>query len=157
MPSIPSATSSRPQVAASRRAAVAFRITCLAAALLACLTFAAPSRADPVGTYDVVGTNPGSDGTYGGTVTVTRTGDTYDIVWMIAGTRFDGTGLGARVVDGQYLVGPARPDDVSLSVGYVSGGSFGIAIYFEGADGSWQGVWTYDGSDRIATERWTPR
>lgn len=128
-----------------------------AAVVLACLVFAVPSRADPVGTYDVVGTNPGSDGTYRGTVTVTRTGDTYRIVWMIAGTRFDGTGLGARVVEGRYLVGPARPDDVALSVGYVSGGGFGIAIYFEEADGAWQGVWTSSGADRIATERWTPR
>src|ERR1700722_16668822 len=36
--------------------------------------------ADPVGTYEVQGNNPGGS-TYEGTVTVTKTGDTYHVVW----------------------------------------------------------------------------
>ncbi len=113
--------------------------------------------ADPTGRFDVVGTNPDSGGEYRGTVTVTRTGETYKVVWDIAGTRFIGTGLGALVQDGRYTVGPAHPDDTSISIGYVSGNSFGQAFYFLQKDGSWQGVWTYGGSDRIATENWYPR
>ena len=36
--------------------------------------------ADPVGTYTVVGTNPGSGSKYAGVVTVEKTGETYRVV-----------------------------------------------------------------------------
>ncbi len=126
-----------------------------ATAGLALLTTA--SWADPTGRYNVVGTNPDSGGEYRGTVSVTRTGETYKVVWDIAGTRFVGTGLGALVQKGRYTVGPAHSEDTSISIGYVSGNSFGQAFYFEQKDGSWQGVWTYGGSKKIATETWYPK
>lgn len=28
-------------------------------------------------------------------------------------------------------------------------------MYFEQPDGSWQGVWTYGGSEKVASEIWT--
>ena len=46
--------------------------------------------AGPEGTFDVVGKNPDDNGQYEGTVTVKRTGDTYSVVWDVAGT---GAGL----------------------------------------------------------------
>ena len=40
--------------------------------------------ADPVGKYDVEGTNP-SGSTYSGSVSVQKTGDTYKVTWTIGG------------------------------------------------------------------------
>lgn len=126
-------------------------------AVLAAPVLAAPAVADPVGTFDVIGTNPGTSDEYRGTVTVTRSGEAYSVTWDIAGTRFDGTGLGGKVVDGSFLIGGASPEDIAVAVGYVVGDSFGIAMYFEGPDGAWEGVWTTGGGDTLATERWVPR
>ena len=58
-------------------------------AVLGVLTAAPAHGADPVGSYSVEGTNPGHDGTYRGTVIVTRTGDTFRV---FHGTRSIGTG-----------------------------------------------------------------
>jgi hypothetical protein len=61
----------------------------LLALIAAAFIFSATAAfADPVGKYDVEGTNPGSDKTYSGTVSVERTGQTYKIVWDIGGTRY---------------------------------------------------------------------
>ncbi len=129
--------------------------TIIAGLFLAVL--ATVSHADPTGKYNVVGTNPDTGSEYRGRVSVTRTGETYRVVWNIGGTRYIGTGLGALVSSGRYTVGPAHPDDSSISIGYVSGRSFGQAFYFEQKDGSWEGVWTYGGSNKIASETWYPR
>ena len=51
-------------------------------------------------------------------------------------------------------MGPASPEDTAISVGYISGKSFGMAMYFQQPDGHWQGVWTYGGSDKASTENW---
>lgn len=110
--------------------------------------------AGPEGTYSVSGTNPGESGTYDGTVTITRTGETYKVIWNIAGTRFTGSGLGAAPVKGGSVMGPADASDDTLAVGYTSGRSFGLAFYVEQPDGTWDGVWTYGGSDKIGTETW---
>lgn len=118
---------------------------------------AATAFAAPTGTFDVVGTNPDGNGEYRGTVTVTRTGETYSVVWDVQGTRFVGTGLGAIIRDGQITVGPAQKADTGISVAYVSDSSFGIALYFEQDDGTWKGVWTYGGSERVASENWYRR
>ena len=59
------------------------------AAVLAVVAFLDHSPAfagDPVGTYSVIGSNPGGRGRYSGTVTVERTGDTFRVTWDI-GTR----------------------------------------------------------------------
>ena len=94
--------------------------------------------ADPVGTYTVTGSNPSDGSHYRGTVTVTRTGDTYRVVWKIGNARYEGTGLG---------------DKDFLAVSYASGHSSGLALY--GADGgNWDGVWTYAGSRKVGAETW---
>ena len=63
----------------------------------AALTWSATAfAADPVGTYDVQGSNPGGGSSYRGTVTVEKTGETYRVVWVVGGTRYVGTGIGNR-------------------------------------------------------------
>jgi len=121
------------------------------------LAFPAVASADPTGSFSVVGDNPDTGKQYAGTVKVTRTGETYEVVWDIAGSRSVGTGLGAKFVgDNRFRVGPASRDDIALSVGYTSdNSSFGIAMYFEQPDGTWKGVWTYNGSKKAISEVWT--
>ena len=97
--------------------------------------------ADPVGTYDVSGTNPGNGSQYSGTVTVQRAGDTFVVIWTVAGTRQVGTGIGR---------------DDFLAVSYRSGNSIGIAVYRPDADG-WKGIWAPAGSQNLGTEFWTRR
>jgi hypothetical protein len=124
------------------------------AILLAAVTAAI---AGPEGRYTVSGTNPGG-GAYTGTVRVARTGETYEVIWDIGGTRFTGSALGAAPVKGNSVMGPASDSDNVLAVGYVSGTrNFGLAYYVEQDDGTWQGIWTYGGSDRIGTEVWRRR
>lgn len=95
--------------------------------------------ADPVGKYDVEGTNPGTGKSYSGTVSVARTGDTYRIVWDIGGTRYIGTGIG---------------DKDFLAVSYRTGNETGLALYAATGDG-WKGIWTYANGTKIGTEHWT--
>jgi hypothetical protein len=95
--------------------------------------------ADPIGTYEVSGTKPGSGSHYSGTVTVKRTGDTFLVAWDIAGTRQVGVGLG---------------DDDFLAVSYGANNSFGIAFYRPEKDG-WKGDWAPAGSQSVGTEIWT--
>lgn len=53
--------------------------------------------AEPIGSYDIKGTNPGGGGGgYTGTVTVEKTGQTYKIVWTIGGKQYFGTGIGNK-------------------------------------------------------------
>jgi hypothetical protein len=128
------------------------------AVISACLLIAAPTLAlaDPTGTYNVVGRNADNGGTYKGTVEVSRTGATYKVVWTIAGKQSAGTGLGSHFERGDTIVtGPASDKDTGLSVGYVNKDSFGIATYYLQRDGSWQGVWTYGGSEHTTSETWT--
>jgi hypothetical protein len=122
----------------------------------ACLMLATPALAwaDPTGTHKVEGVNPDTGGKYTGTVTVVRKGQTYDVVWDVAGAKSTGTGLGAKFVGDRFEMGPASKDDTAISVGYVNGDSFGMAMYFQQPDGTWQGVWTYAGSHKTAAENW---
>lgn len=129
-------------------------IRCLTAAALLALTPIA-AMADPVGLYDVVGTNANDGSEYKGTAEVKRTGDTYTVTWNIGVSNFIGTGLGAKFVsDTRFEMGVATPDDIALSVGYVAKDNFGVAMYFEQPDGHWEGVWTYGGSTKATTEKW---
>ncbi|MDO6963096.1 hypothetical protein [Rhizobium alvei] len=125
-------------------------------AMLAFTLLPGLALADPSGTYNVRGLNPDDGKEYTGTVEVSRTGETYTVVWEIAGTKFVGTGLGAKFNGDRFEMGPASPDDTAISVGYISSNSFGMAMYFQQEDGSWQGVWTYGGSKKAAPENWTP-
>jgi len=129
-----------------------------AAGMIALMTAATTALAGPEGRYDVVGTNPGDGSSYTGSVTVERTGETYQVIWEISGTRFIGSALGAAPVKGRTIMGPADEADDVLAVGYVSGErNFGLAFYVEQDDGTWSGVWTFGGSSAIGTENWTPR
>lgn len=104
-------------------------------ALLATAAFA-----DPSGKYAVDGKGPDGNG-YKGTATITRTGDTYKVVWVIGGDKYIGTAVG---------------DDDFFAVGYKSGSDSGIAVY--GRDGTaWKGIWTYAGGTTTGTERLTPQ
>ncbi|HZQ14991.1 MAG TPA: hypothetical protein VFB31_19460 [Pseudolabrys sp.] len=111
----------------------------LVAAAAAVLLSVTAAFADPVGKYDVEGTNPGGGGRYSGTVSVERTGDTYKVVWVVGGTRYIGTGIG---------------DKDFLAVSYRSGNETGLALYASSKDG-WKGIWTYANGTKIGTERWT--
>lgn len=93
--------------------------------------------ADPVGTYKVQGTNP-NGGSYTGTVTVTKTGQTYQVVWEIGDTQFEGTAIGNKDF---------------MAVTYHSGDNTGLALYGEDG-GNWRGLWTYAGGTKIASENW---
>jgi len=94
--------------------------------------------ADPVGNYSIEGTNPGGGGRYKGTVAVTKTGETYRVVWDVGGTRYIGTGIGNKDF---------------IAVSYKSGNDTGLALY--GADGgNWAGVWTYAGGREVGAELW---
>jgi len=114
--------------------------------LLASLGFAAAlvlstaALAGPEGTWNVNGTNPDGDGTYDGSVKVARTGDgIYKVSWKIGGDTFVGTAIG---------------NDDFISVGYRSGGNYGVALYVR--DGKiWEGVWAYDGGTDTGTETWS--
>lgn len=112
------------------------------------LLAAAPAYADdPVGSYNVEGANPGNEGSYRGTVTVTRTGErspelsTFRVVWVVDGTRIIGTGIGMNGI---------------LAVTYMSGREVGLGLY--GADGrNWGGQWTTANGTQLGTEVWVRR
>jgi hypothetical protein len=132
------------------------RLKSIAIAVLA-LALPAAAAADPVGIFDVKGVNPDESQPYTGTVTVTRTGQTYHVVWNIADQQLAGTGVGLKMVDGKVVMSGASEDDIGISIAYGSGDSFGTVVYFEQPDGTWHGVWAYDGWDHISTEDWFPR
>lgn len=112
------------------------RIVVVSAALL--WTAVSAFAADPVGTYQIEGSNPGGQGKYKGTVLVTKTGETYSVVWVVGSTRYVGTGIGNKDF---------------LAVSYKSGNDTGLALY--GADGgNWSGLWTYAGGKPLAPEIW---
>jgi hypothetical protein len=115
------------------------RLKALFAAMMICLAAPAAFAGDPVGHYDVQGANMSGGGTYSGTVDVTRTGDTFHVIWVIGDTTFIGTAIG---------------NDEFLAVTYRSGDDTGLALYSAKGD-DWEGVWTYAGGTTIATENWT--
>ncbi len=107
-------------------------------AVATALWSAAACAAEPVGSYAVEGSNPGGGGSYRGSVTVERTGETYRVVWVVGGTRYVGTGIGNKEF---------------IAVSYRSGNDTGLAMY--GADGgNWKGIWTYAGGRQIGEETW---
>ncbi len=111
----------------------------LLATLGAVLWFGATAAlADPIGTYNSEGTNPGGGGAYRGTVSVERTGQTYRVVWVIGGVRYEGTGIGNKDF---------------LAVSYISGNQTGLALFAPEGD-RWAGVWTYAGGTTMGTDHW---
>lgn len=132
-----------------------FKIITITITTLITLTLSA--LAGPEGTYTVRGTNPGGQGEYSGTVSVRQTGQTYSVIWNVGGVKYTGTGLGAENSRGYSTMGPASSSDSSIAISYISDGTFGLAYYVEQDDGTWRGIWTYGGSDKIGTEIWTRR
>jgi hypothetical protein len=118
------------------------------------LAASAPALADPVGTYDVAGINPDNGGEYSGTVTVTRNGETYSVVWIIADAKSTGVGLGGKR-GASASTGAASPGDDMITIGYGNESGFGISQYDLQPDGSWKGHWAYAGGETVSTETWT--
>jgi hypothetical protein len=110
-------------------------------ALLGLLLSVSLGFADPAGTYDIEGSNPGGGGTYRGTVEVTQTGETYRITWTIGSQIYTGTAIGN--------------DDV-LSIVYASADSAqtGLGVYSREQGGDWAGVWTPTDGTTLGKERW---
>jgi hypothetical protein len=108
----------------------------VAFAVLSCFATAA-FAADPVGSYNVEGKNP-SGNSYEGTVTVTKTGDTYKVEWKIGDTIYDGTGIGNKNF---------------IAITYRSGDDTGLALYGEDG-GNWKGVYAYAGGTSLGAEVW---
>ena len=115
------------------------RATFVAAAMLACPALG--QAGDPVGSYRVVGSNPGSSSQYAGTATVERTGDTLRVTWVIGSMTYTGTGIG---------------NDKGFAVAYRTGNQTGVAIYGAKGDG-WEGAWSYTGGRSVGAETWTRR
>jgi hypothetical protein len=115
-----------------------FRSTLLSFAFA---TVATVALADPSGKYAVEGKGPDGS-TYKGSATITKTGDTYKVVWVIGSDKFIGTAVG---------------DDDFFAVGYKSGNDSGIAVYGREGKASWKGVWTYSGGTKIGSELLTPQ
>ena len=105
------------------------------------LSVTASFAADPVGSYTVEGANPGGGSKYSGTVTVERSGETYQVIWVIAGTRFVGTGIGNRE---------------SIAVAYSASSGTGLAVYNEDG-GNWKGTWTFTNGRSLGSEVWKRR
>jgi hypothetical protein len=132
-----------------------FKIITITITTLITLTLSA--LAGPEGTFTLRGTNPGGQGEYSGTVSVRQTGQTYSVIWNVGGVKYTGTGLGAENSRGYSTMGPASSSDSSIAISYISDGTFGLAYYVEQDDGTWRGIWTYGGSDKIGTEIWSRR
>jgi len=65
----------------------------LALTMLAAICLAVPALAGGIeGTYSVAGSNPGGKGAYKGTVVISKSGETYKLVWSV-GTAYIGTGI----------------------------------------------------------------
>src|SRR5262249_5142422 len=98
----------------------------LVPALIALVLSASTTLADPVGTYEVTGTNPGIGSKYSGMVVVQRTGDTFQVTCAYpSGERVIGIGIGKS----DYF-----------AVSYRAGNNIGLAVYTESGDG-WVGIW----------------
>jgi hypothetical protein len=117
------------------------RVKALLAAALVVAGAPLAMAADPAGHYAVEGKNPGDGSSYSGTVDVTRTGDTFKVVWSVAGDTYVGTAIG---------------NEDFLAVSYKSGKDTGLALYGAQA-GNWIGPWAYAGGTELGAERWTRR
>ena len=116
-------------------------------ALLLVLLFAfeaAASEASLEGVYNAAGSNPGGRGSYEGSVTIIRTGETYKIVWNV-GSVFIGTGI---VVD--EVLSVAYTDENKKWFGFVA-----YRILNEGR--RLEGIWGPHGGKALGSETLTKR
>lgn len=119
-------------------------LTFVLTTLLALSVLSLAADKDPfLGTFQVTGTSPGTDGEYQGTLTISKQGSVYNLSWNIgAGGTYEGIGL--KVGD-QLSVAYWTPDRTS----------FGVVVYKASSDGSLSGVWTPQGETRTGTEKAT--
>jgi len=97
--------------------------------------------ADPSGTYEFKGTE--LDGTsYHGTLVIAKVGDVYELTYT-----FD---------DGSTQSGSAVGDDSFLAYGYGDNEELGVGL-MTSKGGSWEGIWTHVGADKMSTETWTKK
>jgi len=109
-------------------------------AMVALGLFASTALAGPEGSYKVEGKAPDGS-TYSGTATVTATGQTFKVTWVIGGDKYVGTAVG---------------NDDFFAVTYGTGGSNGLAVYGRKDEG-WVGIWTTSGDTKVGAERLTRR
>lgn len=113
----------------------------IVAGAIAFMPALALAEASPVGAYKVVGTNPGGGGAYTGTVTVTETGDTYAVEWVVAGQTSTGTGVFYQ--------------DVLSVAGSLGQDQFVFIMKPDGKGLS--GLWATVGAQTTGTETWQPQ
>ena len=114
----------------------------VAIAMAAALAFAAPALAEE--SFAVSGSELGSGkDDYTGKVTVTKTGDTWRVVWAIKG---DAATTGTGVILGGCCL---------AVTGIYEGKPFVFLLKADGA--KYVGVWTINGETRIGKEIWIPQ
>lgn len=114
----------------------------IASIALALVGAVSPALAKGPGKYAVQGNNSEDKSSYKGTATITKTGkDSFRVVSVIDGDKFDGYGIG---------------DDDLIAVTFTGNGSTGVALYVAQDDGSYKGIWAFKGDSKISTEQLTP-
>ena len=117
----------------------------LALTILLAICLGAPAiAADIEGTYSAVGSNPGGKGQYKGNVIISKTEETYKVVWSV-GTAYIGTGI---------VIG-----DV-LSVAYTDEAKkwFGIVAYKIKSGGKvLEGLWSGHNGKKLGKETLTKK
>src|SRR5262245_44628635 len=124
------------------------RVFLAASAGAAVMAVASAASAQPVGTFRVEGRNPGVTSgppSYTGVVTISRTGDSYAVVWLVGGarTRVEGRGLFQNGVFAAAYPN-AQPAGATLVV-YTRRGN------------TWVGRWLVSGNSAPGTEVLTPQ
>jgi hypothetical protein len=119
--------------------------TCLVLTAILAICLSMPAlAADIEGTYKAAGSNPGGKGQYKGNVIISKSGETYKVVWSV-GTAYIGTGI---------VVG-----DV-LSVAYTDEGKkwFGIVAYKIKSGGKvLEGLWSGHNGRKLGKETLTKK
>ena len=124
------------------RARQPLSVTLASIAVLAVLA-TATAFADAVGYYKVSGTMPSDGSPYSGEVVIDLTGNNVArVVWDVGGERYVGTGISSQ----NYL-----------AISYQRGNAQALALFSQGDNGTWSGIWTYVDDQKIGTERWEPK
>jgi hypothetical protein len=119
------------------------RILATAALCALPLIAPAPAAAQRAGDYTVEGSGPNGADRYTGTLQLISTGgQTWRVVWRIAGETINGIG----VSNGR-----------TLSAGYRHGNEVGTALYDVQPNGVLEGIWTSGREGGLGRERLTPR
>lgn len=88
------------------------------------------------GTYNITGTNAGSNSSYKGTLTIHKTGTVFSLQWKVGNTVYNGVGI----LDGN-----------TLAVGWGFGAAFGVVGYHVNGNAA-KGVWAMGGGNATGIE-----